>query len=156
MLVTCVRNSWPISHGTLISASRFQHVLVISFFDRQSGFETVMYSFMVKCYQSPWVQSRANTLSISVSTKVMSHTHYIRLYPRRLESSLLFSMVLIFPLSFFFGFKIGRKRQFGGRCGHRAVGSRGRHKPSLRPVTAHGSGFKSQKPEAAAQADGFL
>ena len=38
----------------------------------------------------------------------------------------------------------------------RAVGSRGRHKPSLRPVTAHGSGFKYQKPEAAAQADGFL
>ena len=37
----------------------------------------------------------------------------------------------------------------------RAVGSRGRHKPSLRPVTAHGSGFRSQKPEAAAQADGF-
>ena len=37
-----------------------------------------------------------------------------------------------------------------------AVGSRGHHKPSLRPVTAHGSGFKYQKPEAAAQADGFL
>ena len=35
----------------------------------------------------------------------------------------------------------------------RAVGSRGRHKPSLRPVTAHGSGFKSQKPEAAAFCD---
>jgi hypothetical protein len=38
---------------------------------------------------------------------------------------------------------------------NRAEGSRGRHKPSLRPVTAHGSGFISQKPEAAAQADGF-
>ena len=37
-----------------------------------------------------------------------------------------------------------------------AVGSRGRHKPSLRPMMAHGSGFKYQKPEAAAQADGFL
>ena len=38
----------------------------------------------------------------------------------------------------------------------RAVGSRDHHKPSLRPVTAHSSGFKYQKPEAAAQADGFL
>ena len=37
-----------------------------------------------------------------------------------------------------------------------AIGSQGHHKPSLRPVTAHGSGFKSQKPEAAAQADSFL
>ena len=38
----------------------------------------------------------------------------------------------------------------------RAVGSWGHHKPSLRPVMAHGSGFKYQKPEAAAQANGFL
>jgi hypothetical protein len=38
---------------------------------------------------------------------------------------------------------------------NRAESSPGHHKPSLKPVTAHGSGFTSQKPEAAAQADGF-
>ena len=37
-----------------------------------------------------------------------------------------------------------------------AESSPSRHKPSLRPLTAHGSSFISQKPEAAAQADGFL
>jgi hypothetical protein len=38
---------------------------------------------------------------------------------------------------------------------NRAESSRGHHKPLLRLVTAHGSGFISQKPEAMAQAYGF-